>query len=411
MKKQFFILANLLFVLVIFCFADNQTFADTLPAITAIPTPGRANTPVLTPTPPNVNAEAYILIDVNSGNVIAEKNADAKREPASLTKLMTMYVVSGAIEQGQISLNDDVRISTKAWQTGGSRMFVKVGDRVAVKDLLQGIIVDSGNDACVAMAEHVAGNESSFADLMNQTAKSLGMTGTHFVDSTGLPDPNHYTTARDLAVLARAVILNYPEDYKWYKEKWFTYNGIKQPNRNRLLWRDPTVDGLKTGHTEEAGYCQVSSAVQNNTRLLAVILGAPTDEARADDSQRLLTYGFRFFETHKLYKAAQNISQPRVWKGSQETVPVGLAHDLYVTIPTGQYKNLKPQISLPNGIEAPIQKGQAIGDLTVTLADKVVAKQPLVALADDAKGGFWTRMRDSLSLTVQGWFGSKTEKS
>lgn len=411
MKKQLFFISNLFFLLTLLFVTSNQVLADNLANISGLPTNKPAAAPVLTPSAPDINAKAYILIDVNSGKVLAEKNADKRRPPASLTKLMTMYVISNAVRNGQISMADKVRISKKAWQTGGSRMFVRAGQVVPVKELVQGIIVDSGNDACVAMAEHVAGNENSFADLMNQTAKSLGMNATHYTDSTGLPHPNHYSTARDLAILARNIVVNFPQDYKWYKQKWFKFNGIKQPNRNRLLWRDRYVDGLKTGHTKAAGYCLVSSAKKDGMRILAVVMGAPSDEARAADSQRLLTYGFRFFETHKLYSAAQSLDQPRVWKGAEKTVPVGLSQDLYVTIPTGQYKNLQPQITVPNILQAPVQKGQTIGQLTVMLNGKQIAQQPLIALKADLKGGFWTRMRDSVSLTVKNWFSGKGKKA
>jgi len=273
----------------------------------ALPTqqPGAKN---MIPPPPSIDAKGYVLIDANSGRVLAGKNISERMPPASLTKLMTMYVVSQALAQGQANLNDDVRISKLAWSKGGSKMFIKVGDHIKLQELIKGIIVASGNDACVAVAEFVAGNEDSFSQLMNMTAKQLGMENTNFTDSTGLPAPNHYTTPLDMAILARHVVQDFPQDYKWYKEKWIMFNNIKQPNRNRLLWRDSTVDGMKTGHTEEAGYCLVSSAKRNGTRLIAVVMGAPSDEARSADSMALYNWGFRFFKTMKVYDSNKELA-------------------------------------------------------------------------------------------------------
>ncbi|MFU8798276.1 MAG: D-alanyl-D-alanine carboxypeptidase family protein, partial [Gammaproteobacteria bacterium] len=296
--------------------------------------------PVSTPAAPNLTVKGYILMDVPSSNVLASQNPDQRMPPASLTKMMTSYIISQALKEGRIRLDDQVRISEKAWRTGGSRMFVKVGDTISVRDLVQGIIVHSGNDACVAMAEYIAGTEEAFATMMNQQAAALGMTNTHYVDSTGLPYPEQYTTPRDMAKLARALIYDFPEDYKWYAQKWYTFNGIKQPNRNRLLWRDPTVDGIKTGHTDEAGYCLASSAVRNGTRLVSVVMGAPSENTRAEDSQRLLNYGFQFFETRKLYVAHTALIQGRVWFGQKAELPIGLVNDLYITVPTGQAKHI-----------------------------------------------------------------------
>lgn len=367
---------------------------------------GPTANPLITPTPPLLNAKAYILIDVNSGKVIAEKNSTSKLPPASLTKMMTLYVISSALRNEQIHLSDPVRISQDAWKSGGSRMFVKEGQQVSVEDLLKGIIVDSGNDACVAMAEHLGGSERGFIDIMNQQAKNLNMNDSHFTDSTGLPDPNHYTTANDLAILGRALINDFPQYYHWYKQKWFTFNGIRQPNRNRLLWRDSQVDGVKTGHTNEAGFCLVSSAKHDNMRLLAVVMGSPTETARADDSERLLNYGFRFFETHQLYKAGTPISELPLYKGTTNKITVGVSDDQYVTIPSGQYQRLSINTNVPKYLQAPLGKGDKIGELVVQFDNKVISKQPLYALQEAPKGGLFSRLKDSIRLTFKRWFNS-----
>jgi serine-type D-Ala-D-Ala carboxypeptidase (penicillin-binding protein 5/6) len=320
---------------------------------------GINNSPLITPAPPTLNTKAYILIDVDSGKIIAEKNSEERLPPASLTKMMTLYVISSALHNEQIHLTDSVRISQEAWKIGGSRMFVKEGQQVSVEDLLKGIIVDSGNDACVAMAEHLGSSESGFTELMNNQAKNLGMTNSHFTDSTGLPNKDHYTSAKDLAILGRALVKNFPEYYHWYKQKWFTFNGIRQPNRNRLLWRDNQVDGLKTGHTEEAGFCLVSSAKRDNMRLLAVVLNSPNDTARADDSERLLNYGFRFFETHALYKAGQSITDIPLYKSNVDHIRIGVIDNQFITIPAGQYQRLNLSTKIPKFIEAPVKKRSA----------------------------------------------------
>ncbi|MCC5791089.1 MAG: D-alanyl-D-alanine carboxypeptidase [Legionellaceae bacterium] len=360
--------------------------------------------PLSIPKPPHVNAKAFILMDAHSNRVLAENNSDTRLAPASLTKMMSLYVISSALKNGQIKLDDQVTISKNAWKTGGSRMFVKEGDRVKVQDLLKGIIVDSGNDACVAMAEYLGGSEEGFTDLMNRQAKLLGMNDSHFTDSTGLPHKDLYTTAHDMAILGKALIQDFPEYYHWYKQKWFTYNGIRQPNRNRLLWRDSDVDGLKTGHTNQAGYCLVASAKKEDMRLIAVLLGAPGEAARADDSQKLLNYGFRFYESHFLYPAGKKITELPIYKGNDVNIPVGLHVDQYITIPTGQYKNLNVNSKVPKYLRAPIKKGQAIGELLISLNDTVIAKETLYALHDVDKGGVIKRSFDSIKLTVKDWF-------
>lgn len=397
---------NLLFTFIFISTLSTLVFANPI-----IPVPTQPQAPQVTPSTPNLDAKGFILMDPYSGKVLAEKNADMRMAPASLTKLMTMYVISHALKNGTIHLDDKVRISAKAWQTGGSRMFVKVNDEVPVRDLLHGIVVASGNDASVAMAEHLAGTEEAFAAMMNAEAKVLGMKNSHFVDSNGLPDPGHYSTPRDLAILASAIIKNFPEDYRLYSEKWFSYNGIRQPNRNRLLWRYQYADGLKTGHTNDAGYCLVASALKDGTRLVSVIMGSPNDGARTEDSMRLLTYGFRFFETHKLYNAWTPLAQARVWRGENKEIKLGLLEDLIVTMPAGQYKNIQAKIQVNDALKAPITKGAAYGTLSIVLNNQLLASKPLVALSDDRKGGLWRSFSDTVNFGFHKLFSRSTEKA
>lgn len=405
MKRHTPFLLTTLFLITLIIQSTN-TFADQLPPRDLEkPSPTINSKPLVTPQAPVINAKAYILIDVNSGKVIAEKNSEEHLPPASLTKMMTLYVVSKALQQEQIHLTDMVRVSRDAWKIGGSRMFIKEGQEVSVEDLLKGIIVDSGNDACVAMAEHLGGSENAFTDIMNQQAQNLGMTNSHFTDSTGLPDPNLYTTAKDLAILGRALVTDFPQYYEWYKQKWFTYNGIRQPNRNRLLWRNNQVDGIKTGHTNEAGFCLVSSAKRENMRLLAVVLGEPTDAMRADDSEKLLNYGFRFFETHQLYKTDQTVSEIPLYKGTANKITVGLSGDQFVTIPAGQYQRLTVSTKIPSYLQAPIKKGDVVGDLVIQFDKDIISTRPLYALESVESGGLYTRAKDSIRLTFQSWFG------
>jgi D-alanyl-D-alanine carboxypeptidase (penicillin-binding protein 5/6) len=406
MTKATSFLLTVLFFITLFVQSSYSVAEGTLDSNLEKPSPNVANKPLVTPAAPTLNAKAYILIDVNSGKIIAEKNSEERLPPASLTKMMTLYVVSNALQHEQIHLNDSVRVSRDAWKIGGSRMFIKEGQQVSVEELLKGIIVDSGNDACVAIAEHVGGTENAFTDLMNQQAQNLGMKNSHFTDSTGLPNAELYTTAKDLAVLGRALVADFPQFYGWYKQKWFTYNGIRQPNRNRLLWRDNQVDGIKTGHTNEAGFCLVSSAKRDSMRLLAVVLGEPSDSSRADDSEKLLNYGFRFFETHQLYKPNQSITELPLYKGSVDKVSVGLTEDHFITIPAGQYQRLNVSTKIPQFLEAPIKKGDKIGDLVVKFDNNVVSSRPLYALQSIETGGFYTRMKDSIRLSFRHWFGS-----
>lgn len=366
--------------------------------------------PTLIPSPPDVSAKAYVLMDVNSGTIIAQKNMNDQMPPASLTKLMTLLLVSEAIKNGTIKIDDPVLISNEAWQTGGSRMFVKVNTRVPVDLLLQGVIVDSGNDATMALAQYVGGSTDTFVDMMNQEAQALGLKNTHFTDPTGLPDPNHYSSAYDLSVIARTIWLNFPEFHDWYKEKWFEYNGIKQSNRNRLLWRYPYAVGMKTGHTDAAGYCLIGVAINNGMTLMAVVLNSPTDEARADNTVRLLSYGFRFYSSHLLTQAGSTLAQPRVWYGDKNTIPAGTLNDVTITAPQGQLDNAQMVVNVNSPLMAPIKKGQVIGSINVVSNGKTLSTYPLVALADDAKGGFFGRLFDGIAYHIHKLFGKLTIK-
>ena len=352
------------------------------------------------PAPPTVAASGHLLMDFDSGQILAESNADQRLEPASLTKIMTAYAAMRELKAGNIRLDDKVLVSKKAWRTPGSRMFIEVDKQVTVEQLLKGMIVQSGNDASVALAEHIAGSEETFANLMNNHSKRLGMSNSHFVNSTGLPDENHYTTAKDIAKVSAATIHEFPEYYAWYAEKEFTFNNIKQPNRNRLLWRDTSVDGIKTGHTESAGYCLVASAKRDSMRLISVVMGTSGEDARAEESQSLLNYGFRFFETHRLYDAETALTRTRVWKGAAETLAVGLEQALYITVPRNQYDNLQATLNVDPKLFAPINKGQKVGSIEVMLAGERITSQPLVALEQVDEGGILTTLKDSVLL----WF-------
>jgi len=357
--------------------------------------------PAIVPAAPTVAAEAWLLIDHNSGRVLAEQNSQQRVEPASLTKLMTAYLVLYEMRNGSIAASDQVRVSEKAWRMKGSRMFIEVNNLVSVEELLKGMIIQSGNDATVALAEHVAGTEGAFVELMNQHARTMGMTGTHFTNSTGWPDPEHYTTPHDLAILSRALIRDFPEHYSWYRIKEYTYNSIRQFNRNRLLWLDDRVDGIKTGHTESAGYCLVASAQQDDMRLISVVLGTGSENARASASRKLLNYGFRFYETFLLHHAKEPLQNMRIWKGEQETLPLGLQNDLYITIPRGQRNKVKANMTLETMLVAPAKKGQAYGSVNIMLGDEELSQQPLVALEDVPEGGLWRQMVDTVMLMFQ----------
>ena len=352
------------------------------------------------PAPPIIGATSFLVIDGRTGHEIAVLEPDKAVAPASLTKLMTAYVVFNSLQENQIQLSDEVTVSEKAWRAEGSRMFIEVGKRVAVQDLLLGMIVQSGNDASIALAEHVAGSESVFAEIMNQYARSLGMLSSNFVNVTGLPDDDHYSTARDLSTLARAIIGEFPEYYKWYSIKEFTFNNIKQPNRNNLLWRDDSVDGMKTGHTDAAGYCLVSSAQRDGMRVVSVVLGTSSVKARIDGSQALLNYAFRFFETRLLYKAGEEITRTRVWKSANEFTSLGVLDDLYITVQRGAYDSLESVLNIPAVMVAPVAEGQPLAELKVSLNETELLREPLLALADNPTGSVWQRTRDSVSL----WF-------
>lgn len=359
---------------------------------------GPAAAPI--PDPPKVAASGYILLDFNSGRILAEKNSHERLEPASITKIMTAYVVLNELKQGNIHLSDEVVISENAWRMPGSRTFVEAGATVDVETLFNGMVIQSGNDASVALAEHVAGSEDAFAGLMNEQARRLGMEKTHFVNSTGLPSQDHLTTAHDISLMATATIRDFPDHYPTYAIKEFTYNNIKQYNRNRLLWRDKSVDGIKTGHTENAGYCLATSAKRGDMRLIGVVMGTKSDQSRTEVSQALLNYGFRFFETHQLYRAGNSLNTVRIWQGDQQQLDLGLKQDLYVTIPRNQYNKLKAEMVLDSTINAPINKGQELGKVIITLEGDTISEVPLVALQDVAKGGIWSRIKDS----VLRWF-------
>lgn len=358
--------------------------------------------PTATPSAPSLSAKGYVLMDADTGKILAQKDMDQTMEPASLTKMMTLYLTFQALQEGQIHLEDEVTVSKKAWEMKGSLMFIKVGSKVSVEELIEGVIVASGNDASVALAEYVAGTEETFAELMNQTAARLKMTSTHYVDSTGMPNPKHVTTPHDLALLARALINDYPQYYHYFSQKWLTYNSIKQPNRNRLLWRDPSVDGLKTGHTNAAGYCLVSSAKRDDMRLISVIMGTSSDSVRASESQALLNYGFRFYKTYALFDNQQVISRPRVWLGKAKHVDFAVEQPVYVTIPNGEYKNLEATINLSKQLRAPIVAGEAYGVLSINLGEKTIASAPLIAMQNDPKANIFSRLWDHALMFFKG---------
>jgi D-alanyl-D-alanine carboxypeptidase (penicillin-binding protein 5/6) len=390
-----------------------KNFLLVIALLLALPASGLAQTPppppkgMPVPAPPELGANSYILIDFNSHRILAKKNPDERVEPASITKLMTSYVVFKELAAGNIKLDDKVPVSEKAWRTGGSRMFIEPGMDVTVKQLIQGMVVQSGNDASVALAEFLAGSEDAFADLMNHYAEQLGMDHSHFANATGLPHADHYTTAHDIARLSIALISEFPEYYKWYSEKEYSFNDIRQHNRNNLLWRDPAVDGLKTGHTESAGYCLAASAKRDGMRLVSVVMGSASESSRASESQALLNYGFRFFETVQLYKAGQELAKSRVWKGEQNQVPLGIKDDLFVTIPRGRYDDLEAKVQMPPVLTAPLNQDQQVGQILIRLDDKDIARRGLVALAAVPEAGFFGRTWDGIRLWVSGLFGKE----
>ena len=361
------------------------------------------------PSPPQLAAKSYVLMDHASGKVLVENNGDERLPPASLTKLMTAYIATLEIRKGKIGEQDLVPVSEHAWRTGGaasggSTMFLPLNSQVTVSDLLHGIIIQSGNDASIAIAEYIAGSEDAFADMMNETAEKLGMKNSHFMNATGLPHPEHYSSAHDMAILARAIILEDPEHYAIYAQKEFLWNNIKQGNRNLLLYRDKTVDGLKTGHTEEAGFCLVASAVREGARMITSVFGTANESARAAETQKLLTYGFRFFETKTFYQRGAELAKAQVWKGATREVKAGLASDLSLTLPKGQMDKLQASMSLNPQLVAPIKQGDVIGSVQVKLGDEVVHSADLVALEAVEEGGLFRRLWDGIRLFFFGLF-------
>jgi D-alanyl-D-alanine carboxypeptidase (penicillin-binding protein 5/6) len=356
---------------------------------------------MIVPAAPKINASSYLVMDFNSGDLLVQENTDQKLPPASLTKIMTIYVVASELKNGKISLEDQVLISEKAWRTQGSKMFIEVDKKVKLDDLLHGVIIQSGNDASVALAEYISGTEEVFADLMNKHAERLGMINTHFVNSTGWPDPDHYTTAGDLAKLAQALIRDYPLVYNYHKIKDFTFNKIKQHNRNKLLWQDRSVDGIKTGHTEEAGYCLVASAIREDMRLISVVMGTDGPNTRAKASQALLNYGYRFYETHKLYSADDLITSVKVWKGDVDNLKLSINKDLYITVPRGQFDKLEPLVEIDNQVIAPVDQGEQKGVLNIMLGNKTIASMPLLAMESIPEGGIINRLKDEVRLLFE----------
>ena len=350
----------------------------------------------MVPKAPKLNLSSYILLEASTNTVIAEFNSDNQIAPASMTKVMSGYVIADQIANGSISLDDKVLISEKAWKTGGSKMFIEAGKRVSVKDLLSGIVIQSGNDATIAMAEYVAGSEEGFVDFMNAYASEMGLTNTLFQNSTGFSDPNHFTSAKDLAKLTQELINKFPDHYATYKEKEFTFSGIRQLNRNKLLWRDDSVDGVKTGHTDSAGFCLISSAQRNDMRLIAVVAGSESENERLTASQRLLEYGFRFYATQKLVSQETKVTTAKVWGGKTNEVALGSTQDIYLTLPRSEFKNIKANYQFTNNLQAPIEIGEKIGSIEFTSNDRVVLSAPLMAIENvEAKGFFgmlWARL-------------------
>ncbi|MCC7258710.1 MAG: D-alanyl-D-alanine carboxypeptidase [Gammaproteobacteria bacterium] len=357
------------------------------------------------PPAPAIAAKSHVLVDFHTGKVLAAQNEHERVEPASLTKLMTAYTVYKALAEGAVKMTDAVQVSEHAWRTGGagsggSTTMLPIGSSAPMEVMLKGMIIQSGNDASIALAEHVSGSEEAFSDLMNRHAQELGMADSHFVNATGLPHPDHYTSAADIARISRAIIAEFPEHYRWYAEKDYVFNGIRQGNRNLLLYRDPTVDGIKTGHTQSAGYCLAASAKRGDTRMISVVMAMANEEARAKASQELLNYGFRFYETRRLAEAGKPLAEARVWKGAAERVALGVPADLWVTLPRAQADQVQTRTEAPRDLEAPLTTATSVGRLTVTLGGEPLAESPLVPLAAVAEGSLWRQAVDTVLL----WF-------
>lgn len=386
---------------------DNSSSASSITTVASlVHNQSSKGQPQIIPSPPQLDAQAYVLMDADSGMIIAQKNMNKKLPPASLTKLMTLYLTSRALKEGSINLDDKVTISKKAWKTGGSRMFLRPNMQVSVKKLIDGVIVDSGNDATMALAQYVGGSEDTFVNMMNQQARALGLHNTHFVDPTGLPHKHHYSSAYDLAQLTQAIWQDFPKYRGWYDQKWLKFNGIKQPNRNRLLWHYKPALGMKTGHTKEAGYCLIGLARKNNDTLIAVTMHASSDEARSNDTQKLLEYGYRFFKTAQLYPKHAVVAQPHVWYGQSNQVKAGTHKPINITIGKKQFKDVKVVIHTQPNLTAPILKGQQVGTVTIYLHNKQLKQYPIYALQKVKEVGLFWHMWDSVSYYVHSWWGS-----
>lgn len=414
MKRDLMKIARSLMLVSVVAFTGAlfaQTALPPKPSTPPKPVPTVPETPI--PPAPQPNAQAWVLMDYANGQILASSNMDTRHAPASLTKIMTEYVVNAEIKAGKIHMDDKVHISEHAWRAGGagtdgSTSFLKLNSDVPLKDLLYGMIIQSGNDAAIALAEHVAGSEQAFADLMNAYAKRLGMANTHFINASGYPAPEHYSTAHDIAILSRALIRNFPEEYKISAIKSFEWNGITQHNRNTLLWTDPTVDGIKTGSTKEAGFCLAASALRNGMRLIAVTMGGPDMNAATTGDEALLNWGFNFYRTHKLYSAGQVLATPRLWKGEANNLELGIAEDASVTIPRDKYDELQATLEIPERLIAPFKQGQQVGSLKVTFDGKPVITEPLVVLKDAPQGGFFKRLWDAILLLFHRGNGTTT---
>ena len=372
----------------------------TVPCVAESPAPTAPPAATAIPTPPQVDARAYIVVDYRTDKILAAKDAVARMEPASLTKLMTAYIVFQELAAGKLKLDEQVMVSEHAWRSEGSRTFIELGKPVSVQDLILGMIVQSGNDATIALAERIAGTEETFAQLMNSNAKRLGMVGSHFEDSSGLPSPQHYTTARDLSLLASAIIREYPQYYKWFSVREFEHNGIKQQNRNGLLEKDPTVDGLKTGHTDSAGFCLVTSSLRDGMRLVSVVMGSTNIKGRENASAALLNYGFTFYDTKLAVKGGAVLASAHVWKAQSPTVDLGIKDDLYITLPRGEADSIKTAADVPPRLIAPLALDANLGTLRVFAGNQTLATLPLHPLKEVAAGGWWRRLIDTIRL----WF-------
>ena len=385
MFRSFLACVSLVALATVPCFAD---------------TPAQPSAPIAIPTAPQVDARAYIVVDHRTDKILASKDAVARMEPASLTKLMTAYIVFQELAAGKLKLDEQVTVSEHAWRSEGSRTFIELGKPVSVEDLILGMVVQSGNDATIALAERIAGTEETFAQMMNANAKRLGMVGSHFENSSGLPSPQHYTTARDLSLLANAIISEYPQYYKWFSVREFQHNGIKQQNRNGLLEKDPTVDGLKTGHTDSAGFCLVTSALRNGMRLVSVVMGSASMAARENASAALLNYGFTFYETKLVVKGGTTLATTHVWKAQTPSVDLGIKDDFYITLPRDQADNIKTTVDIPPRLIAPLAADANIGSLRIFTANETLTTLPLHPLKNVPAGGWWRRLIDTIRL----WF-------